>query len=129
MRNIDPSLVTLLETVRKTYESIPERFRLEGNSTGVLTRVVARLVPGLVAVDGHHHTRKHSWLLIKNHPPYIIDLVPMEIYPGPVIITEIIWPGYTCNLVMSDGPSPELLQQVDHIIDATEGAKRFLGMP
>ncbi|QQR60793.1 hypothetical protein IPH19_05320 [Candidatus Uhrbacteria bacterium] len=134
MRNIDPSLVTLLDQVRKAYESIPERFRKE-TTVAVLIRVIAYLVPGVVAVDGFHRPGgdPHAWLNVNGHPAYIIDLLPPEIHPGPVIV-HVGKRNIYANMYV---PSPHLTQECDadseiavnEIIGATEGARRFLSMP
>jgi hypothetical protein len=134
MRNIDPSLIVLLDQVRNTYESIPEHFRKE-DSTPVLVRVVAQLVPGLKVVDGKHLPggQPHAWLVPKEHPTYLVDLQPIEIYPGPVIV-RIAKTSIHDNVYV---PSPHLTKErdadyeiaVNEIIGATEGARRFLSMP
>ncbi len=134
MHNIDPALIALLDDVRKAYESIPERFH--GDLRGaprmrLLTRVVAALVPGVNSGDGiQHEDVWWSWLRVKGHN-YIIDLCPRDIYPGPVLIDVGNDSGHREWYVLTGSQELSAPQQniVREILAATEGAKRFLGMP
>ena len=142
MRNIDPSLIALLNEVRKAYESIPERFKNEDAS--ILTRVVARLVSGLVVQDGQlYGETKHSWLAFKAHiitvdqflaegpagVDYVIDLCPRHIHPGPVIVEldESFYLEWYKEDKLKMNKKDE--ERIAEIVDATETARRFLGMP
>jgi len=133
VRNIDPSLIVLLDQVRKTYESIPERFRKEA-PIHVLTRVVAHMVPGLQAVDGDlSPSDRYSWLILKANAPYIIDLDPVRCFPGPIIVHTdhpvSVHGWYLISEPETEKSDSAHAQAVAEIVDATEGAKRFLSMP
>lgn len=136
MRNIDPSLIVLLNEVRKTYESIPERFKNEDVS--ILTLVVEGLVNDVYAQHGYlYGTIRHSWL--EPDPEkydVIIDLCPKHIYPGPVIVKDVesddglAWYRYECDEIHEDlRPSKEVIERAKEIVAATEAARRFLSMP
>jgi hypothetical protein len=137
MRNIDPALVTLLDTVRKTYESIPERFNqdLSAQRMMILTRVVSRLVSDVIPCDGFSEKGiPWSWLIVPDRfDEYVIDLRPHNIYPGPVLIrlkaphVDIV--HYTQSGPMLWAPEDPRLKEVAEIVDATEGARRFLALP
>lgn len=137
MRNIDPSLIALLDEVRKTYESIPERYRKE-MPTRILVRVLAGLIPGVTAVDGSAPgSDLHTWLGIDGEDRFIIDVLPTHIFPGPVALD--VRPGrstdspykdsYAINMRLTKDNDKGYKVTVDEIVDATEGARRFLSMP
>lgn len=140
MRDIDPVLIGLLDSCRKAYESIPERFRHK-TPIGVLVRVVARLVPGLTAVDGQRRGSEgaymHSWLTIKNQK-HIIDLLPTHIYPGPIVVKMIPESSPQDRALMDfyldvNGLTVECdkhyAKEVTEILDAIKGARIFLSLP
>ncbi len=132
MHNIDPTLIALLDDVRKAFGSIPERFHEE--SIHILVRVVARLVPNCERVDGCRLDREaHSWLQIKMRHTYIIDLVPRDVYPGPILVyvgantNYSGWYEYGFNRTVENDGRYNLM--VDEILEATEAARRFLSVP
>lgn len=132
MRNIDPSLLALLAEVHKAYVAIPERFRWEA-SIDVLTRVVARIVPGVTAVNGQlHDQEEHSWLITESPDRHVIDIFPRYHYPGPLLVDTYLirnagW--YVPSSKQTKSGDRMFASHVEEIADATEGAKRFLGMP
>jgi hypothetical protein len=138
MYNFDPSHIAVLEQVRKTFESIPERFRKEMPAS-ILVRVIAQLVPGVKAVDGSGpDSDLHTWLRVGDYGGIIIDVLPTLIFPGPVLLasplkrppyTNPFDGNYAINTELTKNNDAEHEATVAKIVDATEGTKRFLGMP
>lgn len=132
MRTIDPVTARLLEEVRKAYEAIPERFRDKASKV-VLVRAVAKLVTGLSSEDGlMGNGVSHSWIKINNDPNYIIDVRPYYFFPGPLIVDVL--PCRKQGMYITDSKLTARMNElsrdeVAEITDATEAARRFLGMP
>lgn len=131
MRNIDPSLIALLNEVRKTYEAIPTHHKVFGEH--VLARVVACLVPGLTVAEGQvTNMGDHTWLAIKSNKDYIIELFPRFVYPGPILVDVDGFSNlgtYKYSPDRTEEISKNVGEKVAEIVDATVGARRFLGMP
>lgn len=133
MRNIDPSLIALLDQVRKTYESIPERFKNENVS--ILTQVVAGLVSGVCVKRGWvYGEAEHIWLEPLTNKglgvDYVIDICPINIHPGPIIVRLTKEMGTSWYKKDHDFvPNGNDNERIAEIVDATEGARRFLSMP
>ncbi|MCE9586016.1 hypothetical protein K8R04_01710 [Candidatus Uhrbacteria bacterium] len=140
MRDIDPALIGLLDSCRKAYESIPVRFRHQA-PIGVLVRVVARLVPGLTAVDGQRRgfesAYMHAWLKVKGQNN-IIDLLPTHVYPGPIVVKmtpesashdRALASFYLDVNALTDECNKNYANEVAEILEVTEGARIFLSLP
>jgi hypothetical protein len=130
----------LLEATRKVMTSIPERFSTyETGAKAQITRahlvhVIAALVPGLMPREGWlKPDLPHAWLHPEQTPGYLIDPYPRDIYPGPVIVGihdhSVLWDIYKSKLLEPVQHDDEFKAKVAEIVEATEGAKRFLGMP
>ena len=137
MHQINPTVIALLDQVRKNYEAIPEGYRKE-MPTRILVRVVACLIPGVKAVDGSAPgSDLHTWLLINSCGKYIIDVLPTHIFPGPVLIvdrdrrpyTPAFEDGYVLNEELTKVNDAGCEFNVNEIAGATEAARRFLSTP